>query len=146
MRVCDMHSCVSVCFCPYITLSSRVHISVCDQKRKGERERLECDSCETLSESLGKSGSSRITVSCVYSCGAHEHTHIGVIKMHTWTQTCIFLLCLCCMWSIRKVSLSVGFLLLWICGCALPHVEWWYNEPGSLVLHLKSALYQLKEN
>lgn len=74
---------VFVCFCPYITLSSRVHISVCDQKRKGERERLECDSCETLSESLGKSGSSRITVSCVYSCGAHEHTHIGVIKMHT---------------------------------------------------------------
>lgn len=56
-------------------------IYLCVTKR--ERERLECDSCETLSESLGKSGSSRITVSCVYSCGAHEHTHIGVIKMHT---------------------------------------------------------------
>lgn len=43
--------------------------------REREKERLEHNSCETLSVSLGKSGSSRITVSCVYSCGTHTHTH-----------------------------------------------------------------------
>lgn len=56
--------------------------------REREKERLERDSCETQSVSLGKSGSSRITVSCVYSCGTHTHTQMNT---HIWqkiTQTC----------------------------------------------------------
>ena len=70
MRMCHMHRRVSVCFCSQYTAGC-VFLCVADR----EKERLKCDSCETVSVSLGKSGSSWITVSCVYSCGTHTHTH-----------------------------------------------------------------------
>lgn len=75
---CACVICIGVFLCvPALRVQQCAYICVCDRE-KG-RERLEWNSCETVSVSLGKSGSSRITASCVYSCGTHthkcEHTH-----------------------------------------------------------------------
>lgn len=85
------------CFHVFLLFTVHSHSMIRKCVSERERGRLECDSCETLSVSLGKSGSSRITADGVYSCDGHartrEWTHTCGQHGNAPTQTCTFFFC-----------------------------------------------------
>jgi len=110
----------SPCFYMFLLLiynENRFSEFVFDRKRTGETE----ISATAVRHWVWveESGSSRITVSCVYSCGANtrRREHACMIEIHTWFS---FVSLLCVM--------NKG---LWVCVVSCDEI--WYNEPGSVV-------------
>ena len=120
---------------PALTLHST---TVCDGETEREKERLVCDSCETVSVSLGTSRSSRITVSCVYSCYTHthrhaQHTHIGKIYNSCCFMWVFMHVAFCLLHVVNKGAHSLSELPLMGMYGYVWHIKWWYNEPGNLI-------------